>query len=100
MKNVKVIFSLILIGLVVIFSIQNADVVSVHFLTWNFTISLALLVFIVLAFGLLSGWLMQSLFLRKERKRATKKAEEKVKQTEPEKTDVNKSADEKPKREQ
>lgn len=97
MKNVKVVFGLILIGLVVIFSIQNADVVLVHFLTWNFTISLALLVFIVLAFGLLSGWLMQSLFLRKERKRTAKKAEEKVKQKEPEQVDVNKSADEKPK---
>lgn len=99
MKNVKVFFGLILIGLVVIFSIQNADVVSVHFLIWNFTISLALLVFIVLAFGLLSGWLMQSIFFRKERNRAAKKAEEKVKREEPKPVDANKSAEQKPKQE-
>jgi uncharacterized integral membrane protein len=47
-------FALLLVALV--FSIQNASTVNVKFLAWEFTTSLALVIFAALGAGLIGGW--------------------------------------------
>jgi len=47
-----------LIGLVVIFVLQNIQVVEVRFLFWTVSMSRALMLFGTLAIGLVAGWLI------------------------------------------
>jgi uncharacterized integral membrane protein len=47
-----------LIGLVVIFVLQNTQVVEVRLLLWTITMSRALILFATLAIGLIGGWLL------------------------------------------
>lgn len=66
MKNIKLIFILLALGLIVTFIIQNASVVEISFLFWSFQISRSLLIFIVLCLGIIAGWLISG-FLRHKR---------------------------------
>ena len=59
MRNVKLILILTLLGCLVIFSIQNADQLEVHFLIWSFSLRRAVLLFAVFATGLITGWLLR-----------------------------------------
>ena len=54
-RNIIFIF---LIGVVVIFVLQNTQVVEVRFLFWTVSMSRALMLFGTLAIGLVGGWLM------------------------------------------
>jgi uncharacterized integral membrane protein len=56
----KLTMSLVLAGLAVLFVLQNAAVVEVRFLFWNFFMSLSLFVFLLFAIGLTAGWLLHS----------------------------------------
>jgi len=56
--NIKLFSSLLLIGLIVIFTVQNAAVVEIQILFWKLAMSRAILIFIVLATGLIIGWLL------------------------------------------
>ncbi len=47
-----------LIGLVVIFVLQNTQVVEVRFLWWTISMSRALMLFGTLVIGLIGGWLL------------------------------------------
>ncbi|NIM13353.1 MAG: DUF1049 domain-containing protein [Candidatus Aminicenantes bacterium] len=47
--------------LVVIFIIQNTEIVEINFLFWTFSIPRALMVFIVFIIGMLLGALLKSL---------------------------------------
>ena len=47
-----------LIGLVVVFVLQNTQVVEVRFLFWTISMSRALILFANLAIGLIGGWLL------------------------------------------
>ena len=58
--NYKLITSLVLVGLVVLFIVQNAAVVEIHFLFWQVGMSRALKIFFVLAIGIIIGWLLRS----------------------------------------
>lgn len=58
----KLILSLVLTGTVVLFVIQNVSVVEISFLFWSFAMSRALLIFFVLAIGIVIGWLLHSYF--------------------------------------
>lgn len=60
MANAKLVFSLILAGLVVLFLIQNTEVVEVRFIFWSLAMSRALMIFFVFAFGILTGWMLHS----------------------------------------
>jgi len=62
----KLISTLILIGLVVIFVIQNVAVVEIKFLLWSFEMSRSLLYFIIIAIGIVSGWLLNSYYRHKK----------------------------------
>jgi len=59
--NAKLIICLILAGLVVIFIIQNVTVINIRFLFWTLSMSRALLMFFVLAIGMVIGWSLHSL---------------------------------------
>ena len=58
--NIKMYVTLILLLLIVIFTVQNAAVVTVNFLFWKLDISRALLIFFVLAIGVIIGWISHS----------------------------------------
>lgn len=47
-----------LIGLVIIFVLQNIQVVEVRFLFWTLSMSRALMLFGTLVIGLIGGWLL------------------------------------------
>ncbi|MBN2288754.1 MAG: LapA family protein [Candidatus Glassbacteria bacterium] len=57
----KIILVMTLLTFVVIFAVQNADAVALRFLFWEFPFSLALLIFVVFAAGLLLGWVLSSI---------------------------------------
>jgi uncharacterized integral membrane protein len=59
--NAKLISCLALAGLVVIFIIQNVTVIDIRFLFWTLSMSRALLMFFVLAIGVVIGWSLHSL---------------------------------------
>ena len=56
--NFKLITVLILAGLVVLFIIQNVAVVEIQFLFWSMQISRSLLIFLLLAVGMVMGWFL------------------------------------------
>ncbi len=66
--NIKLFLSLTLIGLIVVFSIQNVAEVEVQFLFWSFTTRRAFLIFVVLTIGILIGWIVHSLHRRARRR--------------------------------
>jgi putative membrane protein len=59
--NAKLVISLILAGLAVLFIIQNVTVVDIRFLFWTLSMSRALLMFFLLAIGVVIGWSLHSL---------------------------------------
>ena len=63
----KLILALILIGLAVVFIIQNVEVAEVRFLFWSIQMSRALLFFFVLAAGIITGWFIHSYHIYKNR---------------------------------
>jgi uncharacterized integral membrane protein len=64
----KLLLTLTLVVLAVVFVLQNTTVVEVRFLFWMLSMSRALLIVLLLATGVLIGWLAHSLrFLRRKR---------------------------------
>ncbi|MEJ2165450.1 MAG: LapA family protein [Desulfobacterales bacterium] len=49
---------IILIAVVLIFVLQNTQVVEFHFLLWSFAVSRALMLFATLGVGIIAGWLL------------------------------------------
>lgn len=56
--NARLIFVLGLVGLVVLFIIQNVVLVEIRFLFWSLEMSRALLMFLLLAVGVIIGWFL------------------------------------------
>lgn len=56
MRNVKLVASLLLVGLVVIFVVQNAEVLQVNLFFWTVEARRAVVLFVVLAIGVAVGW--------------------------------------------
>jgi uncharacterized integral membrane protein len=54
----KVNLILILIGLVIIFAIQNAEVVTIRFLIWSFMASRVFVIFGAFVSGMISTWVL------------------------------------------
>ena len=65
--NYKLIVGLILMCLLVIFIIQNAAVVEIRLIFWTITMSRVLLMFIILAIGILVGWLLNSYTIHRKK---------------------------------
>ncbi len=57
----KLILSLTLAGLLVVFIIQNVAVVEIRFLFWTMSMSRALMMFFLIAIGIVIGWSLHSI---------------------------------------
>jgi len=55
--HIKGYIGLSLLLLVVIFIVQNADVVDIRFLLWKVSMSRSLMIFFILAIGVVIGWI-------------------------------------------
>jgi uncharacterized integral membrane protein len=64
--NVKIILSLILIGIVFLFVIQNVALVNIRFFIWNLSLSGALLFILLFTFGTIFGWFLHSYALHRK----------------------------------
>lgn len=58
MKHARPIAGSILAILMVLFTVQNLGAVTVRMLFWEFSMSQALLIFLVLAAGFVLGWII------------------------------------------
>lgn len=58
--HARLITAVVLLSLALLFAIQNAGVVTIRLLFWSISTPLALLMMILLAIGLLGGWLLCS----------------------------------------
>jgi putative membrane protein len=62
--HAKTYLGLALLLLIVIFTLQNAEVVTVNFLIWRLSVSRSLMVFIVLITGIVVGLVLGGLLRR------------------------------------
>jgi putative membrane protein len=60
----KLILSIVMAGMAVLFIIQNVPSVEVTFLFWTLSMSRALLMSLILSIGIILGWLLHSYFKR------------------------------------
>jgi len=68
----KMLLILILSGLTVLFIIQNAAVVEIEFLFWATQMPRSLLMFLLLAIGVIIGWFLHGYVRHREGKSKTK----------------------------
>ena len=61
MTQYKLVTVCTLIGVIILFTIQNTKVVELQFLFWKLAMSRALLLFMVLGIGVLVGWLLRGI---------------------------------------
>ena len=66
--NVKLILILVLAGLAVLFTVQNVAVVDIRFLFWTLSMSRSLLMFFLLAIGVIVGWLLHGYSMHRNKK--------------------------------
>jgi uncharacterized integral membrane protein len=57
--NIRLIGSLLLVGLIVVFVVQNTASVEVRFLFWRGELPRSILIFLVLVIGIVVGWLIR-----------------------------------------
>ena len=62
---VILVFAILIIAAVTIFSVQNASPVAVTFLFWNFQASLAIVIFLSTLIGVIIGVIVFSVLRRK-----------------------------------
>ena len=62
--NIRAYVGLVLLLLVVIFIVQNATVVEIQLLLWKISMSRSIMIFFVLAIGVVIGWFTASHFQR------------------------------------
>jgi uncharacterized integral membrane protein len=58
--NLKLFFGLALIGLTVLFTLQNTAVIELRFLLWKISMSRSLMVFLLVAVGFVAGWMLSN----------------------------------------
>ncbi|WP_337864640.1 lipopolysaccharide assembly protein LapA domain-containing protein [Ignavibacterium sp.] len=63
----KIILMLVLVGIFILFVLQNMEVVNIHFLFFSFPISLVLLLFIVCVIGIIIGMLLPGILSSKQK---------------------------------
>jgi putative membrane protein len=59
--KIKLVFGLILLGLVAVVALQNAEIVTVKFLLWQFSLPRALMILASMGVGLIAGLLFGTL---------------------------------------
>ena len=68
MNRTKLTLSLALLAMVVLFTLQNTQVVEVRLLFWKLSMSRVLLVFLLLAVGAVLGWLAHGAYRHRIRR--------------------------------
>lgn len=61
MTHYKLITVFTLVGVIILFTVQNTEVVELQFLFWKLAMSRALLLFIILGIGIAVGWLLRGI---------------------------------------
>ena len=56
--NLKTVIGLVLVALVIVFTIQNLEIVTVRFLLWDLSLPRAVMIFVVFLIGALAGFLL------------------------------------------
>ena len=56
------VLALIVLGLLILFTLQNLATVQIVFLFWSFSISRALMLLIVFCVGVIVGWVLPRLY--------------------------------------
>lgn len=69
--NFKIMLVIIVSCLSVVFTIQNVAAVTVNVFFWQISLSLALLIFFVLAIGFIIGWFLHSFLAYSQDKKET-----------------------------
>lgn len=67
--HIKKILAFVLTGIAVVFIIQNISVVEIQFLFWSFSLPRAIFLVLLLAIGILIGWLWHSYLVHKKEER-------------------------------
>jgi len=67
--HLKVILLVIVACLALVFTIQNVAAVTVSMFFWEFSLSLALLIFFILILGFLIGWFLHSFLAYRQDKK-------------------------------
>ena len=60
--HIRAILAALLIALPVVFVLQNTQVVEIRFLFWTLSMSRVLIILLMLAVGMLAGWLLHGMF--------------------------------------
>ncbi len=55
----KLTLALVLAAMVIVFTLQNTEVVEVKFLFWSLSLSRVLMIFSLLVVGMVLGWLLR-----------------------------------------
>ena len=56
--NLKTVIGLVLVALVIVFTIQNLEIVTARFLLWDLSLPRAVMIFVVFLIGALAGFLL------------------------------------------
>lgn len=64
----RLIASLVLIGLLFVFAVQNAKTVEIAFFFWDLVVSRALLLFVVFVLGGIVGWVLRASAIRHKKR--------------------------------
>ena len=72
--NLRPILLVVLVGLVLVFAVQNVANVEVQFLIWSIAMPRAILIAVVFALGVLIGWILHG--LRRRRRQGADSAEQ------------------------
>ena len=59
-RNIRLWVTIAILGVVVLFTIQNIVTVQVTFMFWTIELPRAMLLFIVFVLGILLGWVLRS----------------------------------------
>ena len=66
--NYKLLLILFLTGLAVLFIVQNVTIVEISFLFWSIQMSRSLMMFLLLAIGIIIGWSVHSYLAHRKAK--------------------------------
>ena len=72
MKNMKykLIIGIVLLCLIIVLIVQNATVVEIKLFFWTIAMSRVILMFIILAIGIIIGWLLKHYHLHRKKVKA------------------------------
>ena len=70
MRSIQAVILLVFLAAIGVFALQNRDVITVRFLTWNVSEPVALVTVVVYFLGMLSGWTVVA-FVRGSSRRIT-----------------------------